>query len=46
MSYDVTPEMMGENAKVWITEGARLVGGCCGTSPKHLAAIAKVTKGK
>ena len=46
MSYDVAPEMMGENAKVWITEGARLVGGCCGTSPKHLAAIAKVTKGK
>jgi 5-methyltetrahydrofolate--homocysteine methyltransferase len=46
MSYDVSPDMMGENAKLWITEGARLVGGCCGTSPEHLAAISKVVKGK
>jgi 5-methyltetrahydrofolate--homocysteine methyltransferase len=46
MSYDVSPDMMGENAKLWITEGARLVGGCCGTSPDHLAAISKVVKGK
>ena len=46
MSYDVTPDMMGENTKVWIEEGARLVGGCCGTSPEHLAEIAKVAKGK
>ncbi|MBW6471720.1 MAG: homocysteine S-methyltransferase family protein [Anaerolineaceae bacterium] len=40
-SYDVTPEKMGNQAKLWIAEGARLVGGCCGTSPEHLAAIAK-----
>ncbi|MCB2173559.1 homocysteine S-methyltransferase family protein, partial [archaeon] len=23
----------------WIAAGARLIGGCCGTSPEHLAAI-------
>ncbi|PKO04252.1 MAG: hypothetical protein CVU41_17935 [Chloroflexi bacterium HGW-Chloroflexi-3] len=45
-SYDVTPEMMGAQTKTWITEGARLVGGCCGTSPEHLAAIARMVKGK
>ena len=44
-SYDVTPEMMGAQASVWIEAGARLVGGCCGTSPEHLAAIAGVVKG-
>ena len=45
-SYDVTPEMMGNQAINWIAEGARLVGGCCGTSPEHLAAIARMVKGK
>jgi len=45
-SYDVTPEMMGAQAKTWVEAGARLVGGCCGTSPEHLAAIARMVKGK
>ncbi len=44
-SYDVSPEMMGNQAKTWIAEGARLVGGCCGTSPEHLAEIAHNVKG-
>jgi 5-methyltetrahydrofolate--homocysteine methyltransferase len=39
--YDVTPEIMGSQAQAWVTEGARVVGGCCGTSPAHLAAIAR-----
>ncbi|MBE0688243.1 MAG: homocysteine S-methyltransferase family protein, partial [Anaerolineaceae bacterium] len=43
-SYDVTPEMMGAQASLWIEAGARLVGGCCGTSPEHLAAIANSVK--
>jgi S-methylmethionine-dependent homocysteine/selenocysteine methylase len=25
----------------WIEAGARVVGGCCGTSPEHLAEIAR-----
>ena len=45
-SYDVTPEMMGNQAITWIEAGASLVGGCCGTSPEHLAAIAGAVKGK
>jgi 5-methyltetrahydrofolate--homocysteine methyltransferase len=42
--YDVTPEMMGAQVQVWAQAGARLVGGCCGTSPEHLAAIAGAVK--
>lgn len=39
--YDVTPEIMGEQASEWIGAGAQIVGGCCGTSPDHLREIAK-----
>ncbi|RPJ42359.1 MAG: homocysteine S-methyltransferase family protein [Chloroflexi bacterium] len=38
--YDVTPEMMADQVPQWVAAGARLVGGCCGTSPDHLKAIA------
>lgn len=27
-------------AKAWIAAGARLVGGCCRTTPAHIAALA------
>ncbi len=40
-SYNITPEQMGNHAATWINTGARFVGGCCGTSPSHLAAIAQ-----
>jgi 5-methyltetrahydrofolate--homocysteine methyltransferase len=42
--FDVEPAAMGAAAPVWITAGAALVGGCCGTSPQHLAAIAGAVK--
>jgi 5-methyltetrahydrofolate--homocysteine methyltransferase len=42
--YDVTPEIMGAQVSEWIAAGARIVGGCCGTSPAHLRAIAKSAK--
>lgn len=45
VEYDVTPEVMGSHVLAWINAGARLVGGCCGTSPEHLAAIAQVAHG-
>ena len=37
--YDLTPEAMGAAVADWLAGGARLVGGCCGTTPAHLAAI-------
>ena len=38
--YDVSPEEMGSRVAGWVEAGARLVGGCCGTSPAHVKAIA------
>ncbi len=38
--YHISPQEMGAQAKIWVENGARLVGGCCGTSPAHLQAIA------
>jgi len=43
-TYDVTPEEMGEFAKKYIALGARVVGGCCGSTPEHVAGIAKAVK--
>lgn len=43
--YDVTPQEMGEYAKKYVTAGARIVGGCCGSTPEHVAAIVKAVKG-
>jgi methionine synthase I (cobalamin-dependent) len=42
--YDVTPEQMGEFAQKYISLGARIVGGCCGSSPEHVAGIAGAVK--
>ncbi len=39
--YDVTPEQMAEYAKKFTDLGARVVGGCCGSTPEHIAAIAR-----
>lgn len=35
--YSGTPELMGKYAAMAVDAGARIVGGCCGTSPEHLA---------
>jgi 5-methyltetrahydrofolate--homocysteine methyltransferase len=42
--YDVTPEVMGSLAPSWLAAGAQIVGGCCGTSPEHLAEISRHVK--
>jgi len=44
--YDVTPQQMGEAALRNIAAGARIVGGCCGSSPEHLAGIASAVKNR
>jgi 5-methyltetrahydrofolate--homocysteine methyltransferase len=43
-TFDITPEQMGEYAKKYVALGARVVGGCCGNTPEHIAAIAKAVK--
>jgi len=43
-TYNVTPEQMGEFANRYVQAGARIVGGCCGSTPAHVAAIARAVK--
>lgn len=41
--YDQSPEAMGELIRPFLEEGTvNVIGGCCGSTPDHIAAIAKV----
>lgn len=44
--YSGTPELMGTYAAMAADAGARIVGGCCGTSPAHLAAMRRALDGR
>jgi 5-methyltetrahydrofolate--homocysteine methyltransferase len=37
--YTGTPDLMADYARIALDAGARIIGGCCGTSPEHLAAM-------
>lgn len=44
--YDETPEMTARHIRNWAEEGlVNIVGGCCGTTPDHIAAIAGAVEG-
>ncbi len=42
--YPRTPEDMAKAVPSWVKAGARIVSGCCGTTPEHLARVAAVLK--
>eukprot|EP00058_Branchiostoma_floridae_P018971 XP_002604460.1 hypothetical protein BRAFLDRAFT_122283 [Branchiostoma floridae] len=43
--YDETPEIMAEHLRVFAKDGLlNLVGGCCGTTPAHIKAIAEAVR--
>ena len=42
--YNVTPEQISEYTRRYVQAGARIVGGCCGSSPAHVAAIARAVR--
>lgn len=42
--YDMTPEDMARFSLKYIELGARVVGGCCGNTPEHIAAIVRAVK--
>ena len=44
--YPETPEYMSSRVGELIAAGATIVGGCCGTTPQHIAAIAEVVRGR
>ncbi|MHB1318188.1 MAG: homocysteine S-methyltransferase family protein, partial [Anaerolineae bacterium] len=37
--WDIEAEAMASHARRFVELGARIVGGCCGTGPAHIAAI-------
>jgi 5-methyltetrahydrofolate--homocysteine methyltransferase len=37
--FNGTPELMAEYARIALDAGARIIGGCCGTTPEHLRAM-------
>ena len=40
MHYDLTPEQLAEYHRQFVSElGISVIGGCCGTTPSHLAAV-------
>lgn len=45
--YDESPEAMAELVGEFASAGlVNIVGGCCGTTPDHIAAVAEAVKGK
>jgi len=43
--YDETPEIMAKQIKEFLDEGlVNIIGGCCGTTPDHIRAIAELAK--
>jgi methionine synthase I (cobalamin-dependent) len=40
--YDETAELMAANARAILDAGASIIGGCCGTTPGHVAALRAV----
>jgi methionine synthase / methylenetetrahydrofolate reductase(NADPH) len=43
--YVSTPEYFASSAKQFADLGARLIGGCCGTTPEHIKAMAEALSG-
>lgn len=38
----IEPEALVEFARAWVDGGVQILGGCCGLSQKHIAALHKV----
>jgi S-methylmethionine-dependent homocysteine/selenocysteine methylase len=36
---DLTPERYTEFARSWQSQGATIIGGCCGIGPEHIACL-------
>jgi len=41
-----SPAHYAEDARRWLDLGAQIVGGCCATTPDHIAALAPIVKGR
>jgi methionine synthase I (cobalamin-dependent) len=39
--YEADPETLAAHVRRYVDQGARVVGGCCGSTPEHVGAIAR-----
>jgi S-methylmethionine-dependent homocysteine/selenocysteine methylase len=44
LTDDVQPEAYARQAQRWIQHGAAVIGGCCGTTPEHIAALKRMMR--
>ena len=44
--YSTSPARMALFAREWVRSGAKIIGGCCGTTPQYIAAIREALGGK
>ena len=44
-SFSSNADYFGQSAKLLVDEGARIIGGCCGTTPDHIRAIKRSIRG-
>jgi methionine synthase I (cobalamin-dependent) len=40
--HSVTPDELAAQAFGWLASGAGIIGGCCGTTPEHIRALARL----
>ncbi|MEQ3724110.1 methionine synthase [Alcanivorax sp.] len=44
--YDLDPSTMAKEVRAWAEKGfLNIIGGCCGTTPEHIAAMAEAVEG-
>jgi methionine synthase I (cobalamin-dependent) len=43
-TFDATPEDMARYAKSYVALGVRIIGGCCGSTPAHIKAMADAVR--
>ncbi len=46
VTYDTEPEYFAKAAARLVEEGAKIIGGCCGTTPEHIRHLANLLKAK
>ncbi|MBI4811109.1 MAG: homocysteine S-methyltransferase family protein [Ignavibacteriales bacterium] len=42
LTYPETPDFMANKSKELVEAGVKIIGGCCGTTPEHIAAIKNI----
>lgn len=46
VTYDTQPEYFAKAALRLVEEGAKIIGGCCGTTPEHIQHLSRLIKAK